>query len=161
MFNLSKKAAERFRQDWSKLPQRFGDFWKIDIFMNSRIPMLVIVHEYTLYTLIRRKSEFKSFDSIAAEVRRCCPWYKYAGDISLGKNSDRNLTGSITELKHCLYEIDEYGEDNGLELDINDLLYSYLSETKGGYGTPSKAVEKYKEGLWPPKVRQRIQTKTE
>ena len=57
MINLSKKAAERFRIKWKDLEERSGDFWKVDAVMIGRVPMLFIVHEYTLFTLVRRKSQ--------------------------------------------------------------------------------------------------------
>lgn len=58
MINLSNKAAKRFRVKWSDLESRNGDFWKVDVVMAERVPMLFIVHEYTLFTLVRRKSQF-------------------------------------------------------------------------------------------------------
>jgi hypothetical protein len=71
MINLTKKAVSRFNIQWHNLQQREGDFWKIDIFMTGRIPMLLIVHEYTLFTLVRRKSEFKNIDAVAEEILNC------------------------------------------------------------------------------------------
>jgi hypothetical protein len=48
MINLTKKAECRFNIQWHNLQQREGDFWKLDVFMMGRIPMLLLVHEYTL-----------------------------------------------------------------------------------------------------------------
>jgi hypothetical protein len=59
MINLTKKAASRFNIKWHDLQQREGDFWKIDIVMIGRIPMLLVVHEYTLFTFVRRNPSSK------------------------------------------------------------------------------------------------------
>lgn len=47
MIDLSNKAAQRFGIKWKHLEERSGDFWKVDVVMIGRIPMLCIVHEYT------------------------------------------------------------------------------------------------------------------
>jgi hypothetical protein len=79
MLNFSQKAAKRFLLQFSGLEERAGDFWKVDVAMFARVPMLMIVHEYTLFTLIRRKSQFKTPLDIAAEIKRCCPWIATPG----------------------------------------------------------------------------------
>ena len=58
MIDLSNKAAKRFGIKWKDLEERSGDFWKVDVVMIGRVPMLFIVHEYTLFTMVRRKSQF-------------------------------------------------------------------------------------------------------
>ncbi|MBI4826308.1 MAG: hypothetical protein HY807_07795 [Nitrospirae bacterium] len=149
MINLSKKAADRFKMKWQSLPERSGDNWKIDIIMIERTPMLLIIHEYTLFTLVRRKSEFKSIPDIAEEIRKCCPWYRYTGEISIGKNNDRRLIGSINEIKFQIEGEFLPNQINAMEMQINDCLYSYLSPRKRDYGKPFEAVEEYSKGLWP------------
>ena len=99
MIDLSKKAASRFRLKWDDLPERSGDHWKVDIMMVGRVPMLLIVHAYTLFTLVRRKPEFKTVESIGDEIRRCCPWYRHAGPVTVGKNSNRNYWKKFNEYK--------------------------------------------------------------
>lgn len=151
MIDLSKKAAERFKIDWNKLPERQGDFWKIDVFMIERIPMLLIIHEYTLFTIIRRKSDFKKIEEVALEIRKCCSWYNYAGDFSPGKNTDKKLNGSINEMKRLLWGIYSPDDINRMEMSINQCPFSALSVRKYGYGVPFETVEEYRKGLWPPK----------
>ena len=75
MINLSNKAATRYKTNWKDLEERSGDFWKVDIMMIGRIPMLLIVHEYTLFTIVRRKSMFQSLESITNDIVKSCPWY--------------------------------------------------------------------------------------
>jgi len=87
MINLSNKAATRFKTKWKDLEERSGDFWKVDIMMIGRVPMLLIVHEYTLFTIVRRKSTFQNLESITTDILKSCPWYKAVtknqNDISL------------------------------------------------------------------------------
>jgi len=134
---------------WEDLLERSGDRWKVDIMMVGRVPMALIVHEYTLFTLVRRKSDFKTVERIADEIRRCCPWYRHAGRVTVGKNSDRRLTGSITEIRRNVWGLYSPEQINAMEMHINKCLFSYLSKVPRNYGTPFEAVEKYARGLWP------------
>jgi len=149
MINLSNKAAKRFNIRWSDLVERTGDYWKADVVMMGRIPMLLIVHELTLYTLIRRKSQFGSPLDIADEVLQCCPWFPRNVSPSLGKNGDRRIVGSINEMKRMMFG--EYSPDDIaiVERSLNEGLYSYLSAEKHGYGRPVEAVEQYKNSQMP------------
>jgi hypothetical protein len=149
MLNFSKKAAERYHLNWNDLPERKGDFWKIDITMIGRTPMILIIHEYTLFTLVRKKSGFKRIDDISNEIIHCCHWYKCKETVSLGKNTDRKLNGSINEIKNQIWFVDSPDSINRMEMTINGCLYSYLSDKKYDYGTPFEAVDLYDKGLWP------------
>ena len=149
MINLSNKAAKRFRVKWSSLEERSGDFWKVDVQIFDRVPMLFIVHEYTLFTLVRRKTRFRDPLHIADEIRTVCPWYRYSGEPTLGKNGNRKLTGSISEMKRMTWGLYSPEQINALEMFINDCIYSYLSPDKDGYGRPFDAAESYAKGETP------------
>jgi hypothetical protein len=149
MLNFSKKAADRYHLKWKELPERKGDFWKIDISMIGRTPMLFLIHEYTLFTLVRKKSDFRRIEDIVNEIMLCCSWYKYKGMVSLGKNTDRKLNGSINEIKIHTWFVDSPDSINRLEMTVNSGLYSYLSEKKNSYGSPFEAVDLYTKGMWP------------
>lgn len=153
MINLTKKAAGRFRIRWSDLSEQKGDNWKVDVIMVSRYPVLLIVHEYTLYTLVRKKSDFKTLEAVAREIREKCPWYRFPETMTTGKNSDRKLVGSMTEMKMGI--IGEYSMNftEEIQKQINGTLFSVLSEEKYHYGRPRQAVERYKKGEWPPGVK--------
>ena len=84
MIDLSTKAAKRFKIKWPDLKPRSCDYWKIDVEMFGRVPMLIIVHEFTLFTLVRRKSMFRSPLDISGEILKNCPWYRYKGEPTLG-----------------------------------------------------------------------------
>ena len=116
MINLSKKAAERFRIKWKDLEERSGDFWKVEAVMIGRVPILFIVHEYTLFTLVRRKSQFHDPLAIVKEVIISCPWYRSPTAPSLGKNGNRKLTGSINEMKRMTFGWYSPGQINAMEL---------------------------------------------
>ena len=149
MINLTNKAAQRFKVAWKSLEERSGDFWKIDLVMNGRVPMLLIVHEYTLFTLVRRKSQFRTPEDIREEIKISCPWYKTPEACSLGKNGNRKLTGSINEIKRLTDGLYSPEQINAMEMSINNCLFSYLSAGKNDFRTPFKAVESYVKGLTP------------
>ncbi len=146
MINLSNKAAKRFRVKWMDLEEREGDFWKVDVVMIERVPMLFIVHEYTLFTLIRRKSQFRDLQAIANDIINSCPWYRSTKSLSLGKNGNRKLTGSINEMKRLTVGLYSPEQINAMEMSINQCLFSYLSAEKNGYSIPFEAVENYING---------------
>lgn len=149
MINLSNKAAKRFRVKWSSLEERSGDFWKVDVQMVERVPMLFIVHEYTLFTLVRRKTQFHDPLHIAGLIKRVCPWYRHACEPTLGKNGNRKVTGSINEMKRLTWGVYSPEQVNALEMYINNGIYSYLSTDKYDYGKPFQAVESYVKGKTP------------
>ena len=149
MINLSNKAAKRFHISWKNLEERSGDFWKVDVVMNGRVPMLFIVHEYTLFTLVRRKSQFKEPLSIANNILNSCPWYRGQKTFSLGKNGNPKLTGSITEMKRMVIGMYSPDQINAMEMFLNQCLFSYLSSEKYGYSRPFEAVESYVKGETP------------
>ena len=149
MINLTNKAAKRFRINWKNLEERSGDFWKVDVVMIERVPMLFIVHEYTLFTLVRRKSQFHNPESIAGYVMNACPWYKPPESFSLGKNGNRKLTGSINEMKRMTLGLYSPEQINAIEMSINQGLFSYLPTEQDGYSKPFEAVESYAKGYTP------------
>lgn len=149
MIDLSNKAAKRFRINWKDLEERSGDFWKVDAVMIARVPMLLIVHEYTLFTLVRRKSQFRDPLAIANDVIKACPWYCSPTTPSLGKNGNRKLTGSINEMKRLTLGLYSPEQINAMEMSINQGLFSYLSTDRNGYSNPFDAVESYVKGRTP------------
>ena len=149
MINLSNKAAKRFHIIWKDFEERSGDFWKVDVVMLGRVPMLFIVHEYTLFTLVRRKSDFQDPQAIANDINNLCPWYKGKTSFSLGKNGNRKITGSINEMKRMTVGLYSAEQINAMEMALNQCLFSYLSAEKDDYSTPFEAVESYVKGETP------------
>ena len=149
MINLSNKTATRFKVKWTDLRERSGDFWKIDIMMIGRVPMLLIVHECTLFTIIRRKSTFQNLHSVADEILKTCPWYHSSKSLSLGKNGNRQLNGSINEIKRITTGLYSPEQINAMEMAVNQCIFSYLTTKKGGYSNPFEAVERYVKGETP------------
>jgi len=149
MINLTNKAAKRFGIDWKDLEERSGDFWKIDAVMLMRVPMLFVVHEHTLFTLVRRGSQYRHISSVADEIAGACPWYHRPETLTLGKNSKRKLTGSLTEIKRMTVGLYSPEQINAMEMSINQGLFSYLSTDRAGYLTPFEAVESYVKGQTP------------
>ncbi len=153
MINLSNKAATRFKVKWKELEERSGDFWKVDIMMIGRVPMLLIIHEYTLFTLIRRKSAFKNPHGIAIDILKSCPWYSGSKSLSLGKNGNRQLNGSINEIKRITIGLYSPEQINAMEMAINQCIFSYLSSEKSNYSNPFEAVERYVKGKTDPALK--------
>ena len=149
MINLSNKAAKRFRINWKNLEERSGDFWKVDVVMAGRVPMLFLVHEYTLFTLVRTKAQFSDPQAIANEVINACPWYHDPKSNIIGKNGNRKLAGSINEMKRLTTGLYSPEQINSMEMTINHCLFSYLSADRKGYLTPFDAVESYLKGKTP------------
>lgn len=149
MINLSNKTAIRFKSKWKELEERSGDFWKVDIMMIGRIPMLLIVHEYTLFTIVRRKSMFQNLESITSDILKSCPWYRGDKSFSLGKNGNRQLNGSINEIKRITADLYSPEQINAMEMSINQCIFSYLSTKKRDYLNPFEAVESYVKGKTP------------
>ena len=108
MLDFTRRSAQRFNLQWKDLPERSGDHWKIEVEMFGRVPMLLIVHEQTLFTLVRRKSQFKTPEQLADEIRLCCSRYKNKGETTFGRNTERRLTGSITEMKRITRVMDSH-----------------------------------------------------
>jgi hypothetical protein len=150
MINLTQKAAYRFHLRYKELPEQEGDLWRVDILMLERYPVLLIVHEYTLYTLVRRKSDFRSLNQIANEIRELCPWYRYNGDLTIGRNNNRHVNSSMNEMKFIASGQFTIDEIQHLQMTINRCQFSNLSAEKYSYGRPEEAVQQYINGLWPP-----------
>jgi len=151
MLDFTKRSAQRFNLQWKDLPDRRGDHWKIEVEMFGRVPMLLVVHEQTLFTLVRRKSQFKTPEQFTDEIRLCCSWYRNKGETTFGRNSDRRLTGNTTEMKRMIRILDYSPERiNGMEMAINQCPFSYLRnrETKR-FNNPFDAVILYENGETP------------
>ncbi len=98
MFNLTTKSAKHFKLNWKELPVHDGDFWRIEICYINRKKYLLVVHEQTFSTNLLRAVDFPSFELIAEFINECNPWYRFSG-ISVGKKENRQLTGTITDMK--------------------------------------------------------------
>ncbi len=151
MLDFTQRSAKRFNLQWKDLPERSGDHWKVEVEMFGRVPMLLIVHEQTLFTLVRRKSQFKTPEQLANDIRLCCSWYKNPNETTFGRNGDRRLSGSITEMKR-ITRVMEFSpvSTNRAEMAINQCPFSYL-ETKEPkrIRNPFDAVECYMKGETP------------
>ncbi len=130
MINLSKKAAKRFNIKWTDLKEQSGDFWKIDVIMVSHYPVLLIVHEYTLFALVRRKTKFNTIDDVVEEIKHSCPWYRCPKKVIIGKNRNRKLNGAITEMKRITAGTYSSNFTSEIEKRIHMSIYSYLSARK-------------------------------
>ena len=117
--------------------------------MVGRVPVLFIVHEYTLFTLVRRKSQIRDLRMIADEVINACPWYRNIKTLTLGKNGNPRLTGSINEMKRMTLGLYSPEQINAMEMIINQGLFSYIAADREGYSTPFEAVNKYVKGQTP------------
>ena len=110
MFNLTMKSTKYFGLSWKNLDEHEGDFWRIDIVHINRKKYFLVSHEKTYFTKVIRATEFKSFEKIAEFINENCPWYRFSG-ISVGKMTNRKLSGTMTDMKNCL----KFYQDMSLE----------------------------------------------
>jgi len=144
MLNLTRKAAQALKINFQQLEERNEDCWKVDIFRAGRRDYWLIAHERTLHTLVRPRTELRGIEAIADEIVRCFPWYRpFAGANSIGRNSDKRLTGTFTEMKRAATFYQFPDQRLHLEQALNDNLYTYLAVGSETYGTPHEALARY------------------
>jgi len=136
---MTKKTSVMFKLKWNDLPIRDGDLWKIDTFKIGRIPMLLFVHTQTMYTFIRKKKDFKNLDQIKNEILDYFPEYEINPDLEfVGRDQNRSLNGSITDIKRMLSYTDDFESIEEMESFMNETPFSYL-----GMSNPNKELGKY------------------
>jgi len=121
----------------------------VDVYRYAQNTTDAGVHEYTLFTIIRRKSTFQNLNSVAGEIIKSCPWYHGSKSPTIGKNGNRQLNGSINEIKRLTTGLFTSDRINAMEMAINQCIFSYLSTEKSGYSNPFEAVKSYVKGKTP------------
>ncbi len=143
MIFLTQKAAKRFSTPWKECIDLSdeGEGWKVDVQMYFRTPLLIITHSKTLYTLVRRKRDIPTLAHLIQEIEEICPWFQFKEPHVIGKNANRQLSGSMNEMKWIIdCNSVEYSKENYLEemeRQINSFIFSQIA-----YDTPTEAVQK-------------------
>lgn len=106
MLNLSAKAAKKFKISFSSLVSREGNYWRIDTVIISRKTWLLCTHEPTLFTLILRATNFKKLEDLLPELNH---FGLTQETVTLGKGSNRKITGSMTDMKNMIWHMDHDG----------------------------------------------------
>ena len=89
-----------------------------------------MVHEYTLFTIIRRKSTFQNLHNLTSKILKSCPWYQGPKSLSLGKNGNRQLSGSINEIKRITAGLYSPEQINAMEVSINQCIFLICQQIK-------------------------------
>ena len=104
---------------------------------------------YEVKVVVLSVQQFRDPQAIANDAINSCPWYRATKSLSLGKNGNRKLTGSINEMKRMTVGLYPPEQINAMEMSINQCLFSYLSAEKNEYLIPFDAVESYVKGETP------------
>lgn len=134
MIALTARAAKRFKLIHAQLPAVEDGAWVVDLVKLFRGPLLVLlVHQDSLFTLVRQAKEVKSLDSAARTVARVWPEIEQEDRTAVFKNGNRRVTGSINDMKHMIRVWTRFEPLPRVEFKINDTPFSAI-----GMDHPSK-----------------------
>jgi hypothetical protein len=123
---LTARAAKRWKVAHAALPAVETGAWIVDLMKLGQGPLLVlIVHQDTLFTLLRPASLVKTVEQVAAEVA-CVQPHHVPAVTPLYRNGNRRVTGSITDMKHLIRVWLEFDELAVVEDKINDCPFSAI-----------------------------------
>ena len=138
MIALTTRAAKRWKVPHSSLPAVETGAWVVDLMKLGKGPLLVlIVHQETLFTLLRPAADVKTLAQVAAEIAKVQQG-RAPAIAPLYKNGNRGVTGSITDMKfqvRFLAQVDDLAE---IERKINDCPFSAI-----GRGFPRDRFEAF------------------
>ena len=133
MIVLTGKSAKRFKVPYSSLSAVASGAWVIDCLKLYRGPLLLLcTHQDSLYTLIRSAARIKSLDKLAKLIHHAIPSATFSDPLSLHKNGNTRVTGSMTDMKnmirHWLYV--EHTNIPTIQAMINDCPFSAINYDK-------------------------------
>ena len=127
MIAVTSKAAKRFKLTYRKLPPVDTGAWVVDLIKIARGPLLVlIVHQDSLFTLIRQSRDVKTIDDVAREIARVWPMPDPVESTIVSRNTNRHVTGSITDMKHLIRVWAKFEALPKVEAMINDTPFSAI-----------------------------------
>ena len=133
---LSVSVAKKLQKNVSSISEFVPDLdtWRVDIFSLRKKSIFIITNEKTLYTYISAykagiKGIIKKIDSeqIKSDIN--------LEDIEYIKHQNKSITGSMTNMKSIIAQVDKYMpvDNEKLEKLINNTIFKYLS-----YSTPTE-----------------------
>jgi len=126
MIALTTKAAKRWKLKYVELEAVETGAWVVDLLKLGRGPLLVlIVHQDSLFTLLRPFAEVKSLEHLGAEIARVWPGYRLDA-TAICRNGNRRVTGSITDMKHLIRVHVRFDDLSVVEEKINDCPFSAI-----------------------------------
>jgi hypothetical protein len=126
MIALTTKAAKRWKLKCAALSAVEAGAWVVDLLELDRGLLLVmIVHQDTLFTLLRPASEVKSLARVAEEISRVRPG-EPVDPASVCRNGNRRVTGTITDMKRMIRVWVRHWELSVVEEKINDTPFSAI-----------------------------------
>lgn len=127
---LSSKAAKKLQVE-GHLIEGFTpdiDTWRVDCVSLCKRSIFIITNETSLYTCI---SSYKnSFTGIVKKIASASMKDSLdANDINYVKYQNRSITGSMTNIKQLLIQLDKYNpsDNETYEKIINQTPFKYLS----------------------------------
>ena len=133
---LSVNVAKKLQKNVSSISEFIPDFdtWRVDIFSLRKKSIFIITNEKTLYTYISPyKTGIKGIikkiylEQIKSDIN--------LEDIEYIKHQNKSITGSMTNMKSIIAQVDKYMpvDNETLEKLINNTIFKYLS-----YSTPTE-----------------------
>ena len=133
---LSVNVAKKLQKNVSSISEFVPDLdpWRVDIFSLRKKSIFIITNEKTLYTYISAyKAGIKGIikkihsEQIKSDIN--------LEDIEYIKHQNKSITGSMTNMKSIIAQVDKYMpvDNERLEKLINNTIFKYLS-----YSTPTE-----------------------
>jgi len=141
MIAVTARAAKRWKVPHASLPAVETGAWVVDLMKLGKGPGLVlIVHQETLFTLLRWASAVKTLAQVAAEIA-AVQHGRMPAVTPLYKNGNRRVTGSITDMKFMMRCHAQFDDLAKIEDRINGSLFSVL-----GTDFPRERFERLRGG---------------
>ena len=133
---LSAIVAKKLQKNVGSISEFVPDLntWRVDIFSLRKKSIFIITNEKTLYTYISPyKTGIKGIikkiysEQIKSDIN--------LEDIEYIKHQNKSITGSMTNMKSIIAQVDKYMpvDNERLEELINNTIFKYLS-----YSTPTE-----------------------
>jgi hypothetical protein len=142
MIALTARAAKRWKVAHTSLPAVETGAWVVDLMKLGKGPLLVLlVHQETLFTLLRPASAVKTLAQVAAEIavvqHGCAP-----AVAPLYRNGNRRVTGSLTDMKYLIRVWGLHWALPVIEEKINDTPFSAI-----GMDFPGERFARLRDGV--------------
>ncbi|MDD5310082.1 MAG: hypothetical protein PHU25_22420 [Deltaproteobacteria bacterium] len=141
MITLTARAAKRWKVAHASLPPVETGAWVVDLMKLGKGPLLVlIVHQETLFSLLRPAAVVKTLDQVSGEITRVCPG-RAPAVTPLYRNGNRRVTGTITDMKYMIRVWALHWALPVVEEKINDTPFSAI-----GMDLPRERFERFLKG---------------
>jgi len=125
MIALTNKSSTRFKVKFAELTPVENGAWVVDLIKFGKGPLVaLIVHQDSLFTLVRMAAELKTMGDVEHEIAQV--WSPFES-VAIVRNGNRRVTGSITDMKHMSRIHYAHGDSlRDIENRLNDCPFSYI-----------------------------------